>query len=57
MLTDTKARAAKPQAKAYKLKDTHGLYLLVSPSGARLWRYRFKLHGKESMIAWGNTRI
>lgn len=25
----------------------------VKPTGARLWRYRFKLHGNESMSALG----
>jgi hypothetical protein len=34
-LTDTRIRTAKPKAKAYKLSDGGGMYLLVSPYGAR----------------------
>ncbi|WP_426390261.1 Arm DNA-binding domain-containing protein [Variovorax sp. R-27] len=30
--------AAKPREKAYKLADAHGLYLYVSPTGAKSWR-------------------
>lgn len=42
-LTDARIRGAKPGGKAYKLSDAEGLYLLVQPHGARLWRmnYRF----------------
>jgi len=32
-LTDTKARNAKPKNKQFKLFDTDGLFLLVSPAG------------------------
>jgi len=34
-LTDTRVRNAKPQAKAYKLSDGGGMYVLVTPDGAR----------------------
>ncbi|RXA98555.1 integrase arm-type DNA-binding domain-containing protein [Yersinia sp. 2105 StPb PI] len=40
-LTDTKARNAKPQEKAYQLQDGNGLYLDVRPSGVKTWRYRY----------------
>lgn len=32
-LTDTKARNAKPKDKQFKLIDTDGLFLLVTPAG------------------------
>ena len=35
MLTNAKIRAAKPQDKAYKLTESHRLYLLVKPSGSK----------------------
>lgn len=54
MLTDTKCRNASPKAKAYKLTDSHGLYLEVKPNGVKSWRYRFELGGKESVFAIGN---
>jgi len=35
----TAIRKAKPAAKAYKLRDGRGLYLLIQPNGARWWRW------------------
>jgi len=37
-LTDTAIRNAKAKDKPYKLGDTGGLFLLVQPSGGKLWR-------------------
>ena len=58
MLNDTQCRTAKPQDKAYKLSDSHGLYLEVKPNGVKAWRYRFELRdggkAKESTFAIGN---
>lgn len=53
-LTDTKIRNSKPRDKAYKLMDGLGLFLFVSPTGSRLWRYRFWLHGKEGLYSIGD---
>ena len=53
MLTAVQINAAKPAAKAYKLADSGGLYLLVQPSGAKLWRYKFRLGGVEGVDALG----
>ena len=53
MLTDTKLRALKPKAAVYRVADSNGLAIEVRPSGARLWRYRFRIHGKASMAALG----
>lgn len=52
-LTDVKARTAKAGAKAYKLSDSGGLYLLVATSGSKLWRYKYRLDGKENVLALG----
>lgn len=52
-LTDTAVRNAKPGPKATKLPDAGGLFLLVNPNGAKLWRYRFWLHDKEGLAALG----
>jgi len=54
MLTAVKINAAKPAAKAYKLADSGGLYLLVQPSGAKLWRYKFRLGGVEGLDSLGS---
>ena len=52
-LTDAKIRNAKPEAKPVKLVDGGGLYLEVRPSGAKLWRYRYRIAGKENVFAVG----
>lgn len=53
-LTNDKAiQGAKPGAADYKIKDGAGLFLLVRHTGARLWRYRYKIAGKENMYALG----
>ncbi|CAG9933053.1 tyrosine-type recombinase/integrase [Candidatus Nitrotoga arctica] len=53
MLTDTQIRNTKPEAKIIKLTDSHGLYLEVTPSGSKHWRFRFRLDGKESLFSIG----
>jgi integrase len=45
MLSDTKARQARPRERPYKLVDQGGLYLWVSSTGAKSWRYDYRLHG------------
>jgi hypothetical protein len=52
-LSDSAIREAKPRDKAYKLSDSEGLYLEVSTSGAKLWRWKFRFHGKEKKLAIG----
>jgi len=53
-LTDTAIRKAKPQAKATKLFDGGGLYLEVSPSGGKLWRWKYRFEGVEKKLSLGN---
>jgi integrase len=52
-LTDPAIRNAKPQAKPYNLPDGGGLGLEVQPSGAKWWRLRFRVDGKERMLSLG----
>lgn len=52
-LSATQIRNAKPQAKPYKLPDGQGLYLHVSESGLKTWRYRFRVNGKETTFTLG----
>ncbi len=57
-LSDTQIRNAKPAARPRKLFDTGkgavpGLFLLTNPTGSKLWRLRFWLHGKERLLALG----
>lgn len=54
MLTDTRIRnAKKAEGKPYKLTDAKGLYLEIKPTGAKLWRYRYRIDGKENVFAAG----
>jgi integrase len=52
-LTDVKIRAAKPAEKAYRLADGGGLYLLIPPSGGKLWRWNYRFSGKQKTMPLG----
>ena len=52
-LTIKEIDGAKPTDKPYKLADGGGLCLLIPPSGAKLWRWRYRVDGKEKMMALG----
>jgi integrase len=52
-LTDTAIKKAKPGAKPVKLSDGKGMYLLVSPAGSKLWRWKYRVLGKEKVMALG----
>lgn len=51
--TDSHIRNAKPGADPYKRPVGKGLYLEIRPSGAKLWRYRYRIGGKENLYALG----
>jgi integrase len=53
MLSDVKVRQTKATGKAYKLADSNGLCLEVKPNGAKHWRYRYRIAGKENVFAIG----
>lgn len=52
-LTDVAVRNAKPRAKAYKLSDSGGLFLYVTQAGGKLWRFKYRISGKEKLLALG----
>lgn len=58
MMTNTEIQGAKiriedGQAKSYKLFDQGGLHLFVSETGTKIWRYQFRLHGKQGLYTIG----
>jgi len=54
-LTDPKCEAAKPREKEYPLFDGQGLYLLVKPSGVKVWRFKYtKPDGRAGLATFGN---
>lgn len=52
-LTDMKVQKSKPQNKPVTLFDGGGLFLLVTPSGGKLWRFKYRYDGKQKLLALG----
>ncbi len=52
-LTDSAIKAAKAKEKPYKLSDAHGLHLVINPTGAKLWRLKYRVAGKEKLLSFG----
>ncbi len=53
MLSDLACRNARPMASAWKLADGESLYLWIAPSGTKVWRWKYRLHGKEKLLTIG----
>jgi integrase len=53
LLTEIAIRQAKPAPRAIKLFDGRGLFLLLQPTGARYWRFKYRINGKEKLLALG----
>jgi integrase len=53
-LSDVAIRAAKPREKAYKMFDERGLFLLVTTTGSKLWRFKYTFEGREKLLSFGN---
>lgn len=54
MLTDATIRTQRiPELKPVKLRDGNGLYLEVTPKGAKYWRFRFWIAGRERLMSLG----
>lgn len=54
MLTDTAIRKAKVAGKPLKLFDGGGLFILVAPTGGKLWRLKYRFAGKEKLLSLGS---
>ena len=52
-LSEIKVRTAKPKKIEYKLFDGGGLFLLITPSGGKLWRFRYLFEKKEKKLSFG----
>jgi integrase len=52
-LTVLEVSKAKPSDKPYKMSDGGGMYLLVQPTGAKLWRMDYRFDGKRKTLALG----
>jgi len=52
-LTELAIKHLKPRDKIYRLADSGGLCIEVSPKGSKLWRWRYKFNGKGQLLALG----
>jgi integrase len=46
-------RNLKSGPKPQKLADGQGLYLLITPQGSKLWRFKYRFGGKEKLLSLG----
>src|SRR3546814_11809463 len=53
-LTHIKISNAKPMEKAYKIADADALYLVVRPSGAKVWRMNYRHLGRQKTLYFGS---
>lgn len=52
-LTDTALKALTPRQKAYVVSDSRSLYAEVLPTGAIVWRFRYRLNGRREKLTLG----
>jgi hypothetical protein len=52
-LTDVTVRTAKPRDKTYKLFDSGGLYVELTPAGGKRWRWKYRVAGREKLLSMG----
>jgi integrase len=52
-LTHVQIVNAKARDKAYRMFDGRGLYVEISPSGGRWWRFKYRFGGKEKRLSFG----
>jgi hypothetical protein len=53
LLSEARIRASRPKERPYKVFDERGLFMLVTPSGGRLWRFRYRIGGVEKLLTLG----
>lgn len=52
-LSGLEIRQAKQRDRERKLTDGGGLYLRIRPNGSKLWRSKYRSHGKEQKLSFG----
>lgn len=53
MLNDLQIKALKATGKRYEATFGGGLYLDITPTGSKIWRYRYRLHGQREKVTIG----
>jgi len=52
-LSESEIRDVKYEDKIYRLFDGGGLYLQVTPSGGKWWRFKYRFRKKEKSLSFG----
>jgi hypothetical protein len=52
-LTDIQIKRIKPNAKPFKVSEGGGLFLWVTPSGGKIWRWTYKHEGRAKLMTLG----
>jgi integrase len=53
MLTEVALKNLKPKEKSYKMADSGGLYIEVTPAGGKSWKLKYHYLGKEKKLTIG----
>src|SRR5262245_3113718 len=56
-LNPTDLANLKPAPKPFKLSDGGGLYVFVSPSGGKLWRYDYNINRRRKTLSLGQYPV
>jgi integrase len=52
-LSDARIRSLKSRDKPYKVADFDGLFVAIQPNGSKLWRFKYRIDGKERTLSIG----
>nr|WP_255449589.1 integrase arm-type DNA-binding domain-containing protein [Citrobacter sp. JL978] len=53
-MTNVEIKNAQPKDREYIMSDSGGLVILIKPSGAKLWRYRYSINAKKQKLSLGS---
>jgi len=57
MLTNDDIENAKPREKDYKIYDAKGLYVLITKSGGKLFRLKYRFNKVEKTLVIGSAEV
>jgi hypothetical protein len=52
-LSDAEIKTARHEANLFRLYDGDGLYLHITPSGGKWWRFKYRFNRKKKSLALG----
>src|ERR1700722_17996052 len=53
-LTDPQIKRIKPKTRPYKVSDGAGLFIWVTPSGGKIWRWTYRYEGRAKLMTFGS---